>query len=80
MQIGRIECDFLKGFKIRTNYVSISYCNLEQVTPIKYPNQKYVYIYIYIYIYIYKKWCQHCVSAASSKSMIIKPEESDTKF
>ena len=72
MQIGRIERDFLKGFKIRTNYVSISYCNLEQVTPIKYPNQKYVYIY--------KKWCQHCVSAASSKSMIIKPEESDTKF
>ena len=50
MQIGRIECDFLKGFKIRTNYVSISYCNLEQVTPSKYPNQKYVYIYIYIYI------------------------------
>ena len=41
--IDRIERDLLKGYKLRTNYVknatSVSSCNLEQVTPTKYPNQ-----------------------------------------
>ena len=57
-----------------TNYVknttSISSCNLEQVKLTKYPNQK-----------IYKRNnTKHTMSAASSKSMTIKPEWSDTKF
>ena len=57
-----------------TNYVKnttgASSCNLEQVTITKYPNQN-----------IYKRnSTKHSMSAASSKSMIIKPEWSDTKF
>ena len=44
--IGRTERDLLKGYELRTNYVknttSVSSCDLEQVTPTKYPNQKYV--------------------------------------
>ena len=57
-----------------TNYVKnktgASSCNLEQVTITKYPNQN-----------IYKRNnIKHSMSAASSKSMIIKPEWSDTKF
>ena len=43
--IGRIERDWLKGYELRTNYVnnttSVSSCNLKQVTPTKYLNQKY---------------------------------------
>ena len=44
--IGRTERDLLKGYELRTNCVknttSISSCDLEQVTPTKYPNQKYI--------------------------------------
>ena len=44
--IGGTECDFLKGFELRTNYLknstSVSSCDLEQVRPTKYANQKYV--------------------------------------
>ena len=44
--IGRIECDLLKGYELKTNYVmnttSASFFDLEQVTSTKYPNQKYV--------------------------------------
>ena len=44
--IERTERDLLKGYELRTNYVknttSVSSCDLEQVTPTKYPNQKYV--------------------------------------
>ena len=40
---GRIDCDLLKGYELRTNYVkstnSVSSCDLEQFTPTKYPNQ-----------------------------------------
>ena len=43
--IGRIERDWLKGYELRTNHVnnttSVSSCNLKQVTPTKYLNQKY---------------------------------------
>ena len=45
-EIGRIEHNLLKGYELRKNYVknttSVSSCDLEQVTPTKYPNQKYV--------------------------------------
>ena len=45
--IGRTERDLLKGYELITNYVkdttSLSSCDLEQVTPTKYPNQKYVW-------------------------------------
>ena len=41
--IDRTKCDMLKGYELRTNYVknttSVSSCDLEQVTPTKYPNQ-----------------------------------------
>ena len=44
--IGRTESDLLKSYELRTNYVknttSVSSCDLEQFTPTKYPNQKYV--------------------------------------
>ena len=44
--IGRTERDLLKGYELRTNYVknttSVSFCDLEQVTPTKYPNPKYL--------------------------------------
>ena len=44
--IGRTECGLLKGYEMRTNYVknttSVCSCDLEQLTPTKYPNQKYV--------------------------------------
>ena len=44
--IGRIQRDFLKGYELKPNYVknttSVSSCDLEQVTPTKYSNQKYV--------------------------------------
>ena len=43
-KIGRIETYLLKGYELKTNYVnnttSVSYCDLEQVTPTKYLNQK----------------------------------------
>ena len=43
---GRTERDLLKGYELRSNFVknttSVSSCDLEQVTPAKYPNQKYV--------------------------------------
>ena len=43
---GRIEHDLFKGYEMRANYVknttSISSCDLEQVIPTKYTNQKYV--------------------------------------
>ena len=45
--IGRTDHDLLKGFELTTYYVknttSVSSCDLEQVAPTKYPNQKYVY-------------------------------------
>ena len=44
--IGRTERDLLKGYELRRNYVknatSVSSSDLEQVTPTKCPNQKYV--------------------------------------
>ena len=44
--IGATERDLLKGFELSTNYVKnstrVSSCDLSQVTPTKYPNQKYV--------------------------------------
>ena len=44
--IGRIERDLLKVYELRTNYVknttSVGSCGVEQVTPTKYLNQKYV--------------------------------------
>ena len=44
--IGRTERGLLKGYEMRTNYVknttSVCSCDLEQLTPTKYPNQKYV--------------------------------------
>ena len=44
--IGRTESDLLKGYELRENYVkntiTVSSCDLEQVTPTKYPKQKYV--------------------------------------
>ena len=44
--VGRIECNMLIGYELRTNYVknttSVSSCYMEQVTPTKYPNQIYV--------------------------------------
>ena len=44
--IGEKERDLLKSFELRTNYIKnstrVSSCDLEQVTPTKYPNQKYV--------------------------------------
>ena len=42
--ICRTECDFLKGYELRTNYVknttTNSFCDLEHVTHCKYVNQK----------------------------------------
>ena len=42
--IGKGERDLLEGYELRINYVkntaSVSYCNLEQFTPTKCPNQK----------------------------------------
>ena len=44
--IGKTERGLLKGYELKTNYVknttSVSSCDLEKVTPTKYPNQKYV--------------------------------------
>ena len=44
--IGKTERDLLQGYELRTNYVknttNVSFCDLEQVTSTKYPNQKYV--------------------------------------
>ena len=44
--IGRTERDLLKGYELKTNYAKkttmVNSCDLEQVTPTKYPNQKYV--------------------------------------
>ena len=41
--VGKTECDLLKGYKLRTNYVknttSVSSCDVEQVAPTKCPNQ-----------------------------------------
>ena len=48
----------------------VSFCNLEQVTFTKYQNQN-----------TYKRNnTKHSISAASLKSIIKKPELSDTKF
>ena len=44
--VGRIERNLLKGYELRINYIknttSVSSCDMEQVTPTKYPNQKYL--------------------------------------
>ena len=49
----------LKGYEMRTNYLknttSVSSCDLEQVKPTKYPNQKYVF----------EEQFKHCMSGAS---------------
>ena len=72
--IGRNRAWLAQRLWTETNHVknttSVSSCNLEQVTLTKDPNQN-----------TYKRNnTKHSVSAASSKSMIIKPEWSDTKF
>ena len=72
--IGRNRSWYAQRLWTETNYVmnttTVSSCNLEQVTLTKYPNQN----------TSKRDNIKHTMSAASSKSMIIKSEWSDTKF
>ena len=72
--IGRNKAWLAQRLWTETNYVknatSVSSCTLEQITITKYPNQN----------TYNRNNTKRSMSAASSKSMIIKPEWGDTKF
>ena len=82
--IGGAERNLRKGFELRRNYVksstSVSSCDLKQVTPTKYPNQKLPTLYVNCFIKVddnktRMKWHKILVSDMITLSKRLKSDQ-----